>query len=208
MNKAKQPPACVLVEWNLQKDIGMTCGGVAHFLFEIFQFASWPIAVFGAGHVSQALTRLLASLNCSVQVYDTRPELLAKILLAPNIRPQQVEPLESAVDLIPEGAFVVVMTQGHRTDKPILERILKTRRFPYLGVIGSASKAAVLRRELRESGIAHDLVQNAFPVRSDCRWAAIRRKRSPSASRRKCCRSAEPKRAAGCQGVRVPFPKS
>lgn len=27
---------CELVDWNLQKDIGMTCGGMVTFLFEVF----------------------------------------------------------------------------------------------------------------------------------------------------------------------------
>ena len=132
----------------------MTCGGVVTFIFEVFRPASWHIAIFGAGHVSQALVRTLASLSCRVTVFDTRPEMLSALPEAIQVRRRVIEPLENAVDEIPEGAFVAVMTQGHRTDKPVLERILKTRQFPYLGVIGSASKAAVLRRELRESGIA------------------------------------------------------
>ncbi|HEY5707002.1 MAG TPA: xanthine dehydrogenase accessory protein XdhC [Terrimicrobiaceae bacterium] len=148
---------CELIEWNLQKDIGMTCGGVVKFLFEIFRPSSWPIAIFGAGHVAQSLVRILVSLSCQVTVFDTRPEMLSQLPQAPNVRARLIEPLEEGVREIPEGAFVVVMTQGHRTDKPVLEQILKTRTFPYLGAIGSASKAAVLRRELRESGVEGDL---------------------------------------------------
>jgi xanthine dehydrogenase accessory factor len=151
--------SCELVEWNLQKDIGMTCGGVVKFLFEAFRPSSWSIAIFGAGHVAQALVRILASLSCRISVYDTRSEMLSLLIQAPDIKARLVEPLEDGIREIPEGAFVVVMTQGHRTDKPVLERILKTRSFPYLGAIGSASKAAVLRRELRESGVEGDLTQ-------------------------------------------------
>lgn len=151
-SEGKSP--CELVEWNLQKDIGMTCGGVVTFLFEVFHAHAWRIAVFGAGHVSQALAGVLANLSCCVDVFDTRPAMLALLPSSSRITRHLVEPLENAVEKIPDGAFVAVMTQGHRSDKPVLERILKTRQFPYLGVIGSASKAAVLRRELRESGIA------------------------------------------------------
>lgn len=154
MLAAKPDSPCELIEWNLQKDIGMTCGGVVTFLFEAFRTDAWQIAIFGAGHVSRALVRVLAGLDCSVQVFDTRADQLSALPEAPRVRGLLVEPLEEAVAAIPDGAFVAVMTQGHRTDKPVLERILKTRRFPYLGVIGSASKAAVLRRELLEAGIA------------------------------------------------------
>lgn len=153
----KSESPCLLVEWNLQKDIGMTCGGVVTFLFEIFHQSPWHVAIFGAGHVSQALAWILSTLSCRALIFDTRPEMLSALPQAANIKPRLVEPLEDAVAEIPEGAFVAVMTHGHRTDKPILERILKTRTFPYLGVIGSASKAAVLRRELRESGLEGDL---------------------------------------------------
>jgi len=145
--------SCDLQEWNLQKDIGMTCGGVATFFFEVFEPDGWLIAIFGAGHVAQALVRVLSPLSCRVSVFDTRPEMLALLPEASNLRRRLMDHLEDAVESIPEGAFVAVMTHGHRSDKPVLERILKTRQFPYLGVIGSASKAAVLRRELREAGI-------------------------------------------------------
>lgn len=148
-----------MVEWNLQKDIGMTCGGVVRFLFEVFQSSSWSIAIFGAGHVSHALIRILADLNCRIFVFDTRQDLLSSLPLGVNIHPRLVTPLEDAVADIPDEAFVAVMTQGHRTDKPILERILRTRTFPYLGVIGSAAKAGVLRRELREDGLSDELTR-------------------------------------------------
>ena len=151
--------SCELIEWNLQRDIGMTCGGVVKFFFEVFRPSSWSIAIFGAGHVAQALVRILAGLSCRVSIFDTRPEMLSQLTQASNVKARLIEPLEDGVREIPEGAFVVVITQGHRTDKPVLERILKTRSFPYLGAIGSASKAAVLRRELRESGVEGDLTQ-------------------------------------------------
>lgn len=153
------PAACETVEWNLQRDIGMTCGGVVTFLFEWFHRSSWNLVIFGAGHVSQALTRILATLDCQITVFDSRPELLAQLPATPNVIGRRVEPLADAVDEIPDGTYVAIMTQGHRFDMPILERILKTRKFPYLGVIGSASKAAVLRRELREAGVTADLEQ-------------------------------------------------
>ena len=41
------------------------------------------------------------------------------------------------------------MSRGHATDLPVLAEILKTRTAPYIGVIGSKQKAAVLRRELK-----------------------------------------------------------
>jgi len=152
--KVKNGPRCATVEWNLQRDVGMTCGGVVTLLFETFNHAVWKIAIFGAGHVAQALARVLCNLRCQVRVIDSRKDWLAALPKLPNLEAVFADPLAGAVKTLPEDAFVALMTQGHRTDKPVLERILKTRAFPYLGVIGSASKAAVLRRELKESGLS------------------------------------------------------
>jgi xanthine dehydrogenase accessory factor len=45
------------------------------------------------------------------------------------------------------------MTMGHSTDLPILLEILKKKRFPYLGVIGSKAKALRLKKDIEEAGL-------------------------------------------------------
>ncbi|HMP06279.1 MAG TPA: XdhC family protein, partial [Lacipirellulaceae bacterium] len=47
------------VEWNLQTDVGMTCGGVVRLYFECYNHGDWHIAVFGAGHVARAVAHCL-----------------------------------------------------------------------------------------------------------------------------------------------------
>ena len=42
-----------LEEWNLQRDVGMTCGGVVKLYFEAYNRHTWRIVLFGAGHVAQ-----------------------------------------------------------------------------------------------------------------------------------------------------------
>ena len=54
---------------------------------------------------------------------------------------------------LPEHTFLLLMTQGHSSDRPVLMRALKERNFPYIGVIGSDSKAAILRKEMIELGL-------------------------------------------------------
>jgi xanthine dehydrogenase accessory factor len=54
------------------------------------------------------------------------------------------------------------MTMGHTTDKPILIEILRTRSFPYLGVIGSDAKANVLRRDIAEAGLPEEAKRAFF----------------------------------------------
>ena len=59
LQSAKLAPE--VVTWNLTHDIGMTCGGEATLLFEIHDPKRWKIAIYGAGHVGQALVRTLES---------------------------------------------------------------------------------------------------------------------------------------------------
>jgi xanthine dehydrogenase accessory factor len=150
---AAQP--CTLVEWNLKRDVGMTCGGTVKLLFEAYQVHPWRVVVFGAGHVGQAVVRCLLLLDCRVVCVDSRAEWLDRLPKAPQLEAVRLdEPREFAPRLMADD-FIACMTMGHRTDVPVLEAILKTGRPPvYLGVIGSRAKREVLRRELEQSGVS------------------------------------------------------
>jgi xanthine dehydrogenase accessory factor len=147
-------PACRLVEWNLQRDVGMTCGGVVKLLFEAYHIRPWRVVVFGAGHVAQAVVRCLLLLDCRVVCIDPRPEWLARLPDSPQLeRVMLAEPRDWVANLRDDD-FIVCMTMGHRSDMPVLEALLRRGLAPrYLGVIGSAAKRAVLVRELGAAGI-------------------------------------------------------
>jgi xanthine dehydrogenase accessory factor len=148
-------------QWNLAKDVGMTCGGVVKLYFEAHNARRWNIVVFGAGHVSQALTTLLVHLDCRLTVIDPRQEWLDKLPRSPKLTPVLCTDMPSLVAGLPADAFVILMTMGHTTDKPILLEILRTRQFPYLGVIGSDAKANILKRDIAEAGLPEE-AQRAF----------------------------------------------
>ncbi|MGK2858563.1 MAG: xanthine dehydrogenase accessory protein XdhC [Thermoanaerobaculia bacterium] len=141
------------VNWQLNRDVGMTCGGAVKVFFEAFNVATWNVAVFGAGHIAQALVPLLASLDCRLTCLDTRAEWLDRIPASPRLTKVLSTNLAGEVASIPDDAFVVLMTMGHATDKPILLEILRTRRFPFLGVIGSRAKANTLKQDIDEAGL-------------------------------------------------------
>ena len=64
------------------------------------------------------------------------------------------------VSQLSDDDFVVSMTMGHATDRPILQEIFRQGRRPaYLGVIGSAAKRKVMLRELAEAGLTNDVVE-------------------------------------------------
>lgn len=149
---------CVARTWNLQQDVGMTCGGEMSFLFEkVLASEPWHIVIFGAGHVSQALVPVLATMACRIDVVDTRPDWLAKLPSKENVGRHIVESFERAADFITAASFVLSVTRGHSSDRPVLGSILRQfSTLPYLGVIGSASKRAVLMRDLREDGLPEE----------------------------------------------------
>jgi xanthine dehydrogenase accessory factor len=149
------------VSWSLNKDVGMTCGGVVKLYFEAFNVARWKVVVFGAGHVAQALTSLLVHLDCQVTCIDPRPEWIEQLPKSPKLTPIVTGDMPAMVAGLPQDSFVLLMTMGHTTDKPILLEILRTRAFPYLGVIGSHSKAVILKRDIEEAGLP-DEMQSAF----------------------------------------------
>ncbi|MDB6170178.1 MAG: XdhC and CoxI family protein [Verrucomicrobia bacterium] len=145
------------VNWTLKTDVGMTCGGSVKLYFEPHAAggagAGWPIWIFGAGHVSQALVPVLASLECQLTIVDSRREWLDRLPRGRHIRYLQADAPDLLVAQIPDDAFVLCLTRGHATDRPVLQRALAEKKFPYIGVIGSNAKAEVLRREMIAAGL-------------------------------------------------------
>jgi xanthine dehydrogenase accessory factor len=146
------------VTWNLQKDIGMTCGGEMKLFFKVHQAEVWSIAVFGAGHVAQALIPLLCTLDCRVYCIDSRSEWLDKIPEHQKLTKVISQNPASLVPDLPPDTFFVCMTQGHAFDFPILQKIFSAREAPYVGAIGSLSKSKVLKNDLLKSGLSAETV--------------------------------------------------
>jgi xanthine dehydrogenase accessory factor len=169
----RQPHASVppveLVEWNLQRDVGMTCGGVVRLLFETYNVGQWQVAVFGAGHVAAAVIHCLLPLVCRITCIDPRPEWLDRLPSSPRLAKVCTDDPPSQVASLPADAFIACMTMGHRTDRPILEAIFRQgRSYPYLGVIGSRAKRKVLERELQRAGVAKvQLAEMRCPIGLD-----------------------------------------
>jgi xanthine dehydrogenase accessory factor len=145
------------ITWNLQTDIGMSCGGEVTFLFEHSLMKNWPIVIFGAGHVAQALTRVLSQLNCHVSCIDSREEWTSKLTGVQSFC--HPSPKELVQTFNPKS-FFLCMTMGHAHDVPILIEIAKhAPDCPYVGVIGSEVKGAKIKKELEQIGVQKDFIQ-------------------------------------------------
>lgn len=144
------------VTWNLQKDIGMSCGGEVSFLFEHSHQQNWPIIIFGAGHIAQALTRTLNKLNCQVTCIDSRTEWVSKLEGVKGIH--HPNPRELVATFHPKS-FFLCMTMGHSHDVPILIEIAKhAPNSPYVGVIGSDIKGIKIKKELKEAEVSEEFI--------------------------------------------------
>ena len=150
------------VQWNLNRDIGMSCGGSVKLYFERFNTKPWEITIFGAGHVVQALIPLLLTLECKLTCYDKRSDWLEKLPESPKLKKLCVDNLEENVEQTSEKAFVLIMTQGHRSDYHVVHKFLEHNNQAFLGVIGSRSKAVTLKKELKKQKLKQNKIEKIF----------------------------------------------
>jgi len=146
--------------YNLQKDIGMTCGGELAMFYEVQrQDLTWNIVLFGAGHVAQTLCRFLVELDCRVVCVDTRAEWLDRLPRADKLETCHVGNYCDGVDRITPGSDVILMTMGHGSDMPILKAIAQRKlALAHLGVLGSDAKSGIVRRQLARDGLAREFI--------------------------------------------------
>lgn len=144
---------------NPAHDTGLVCGGT----LEIFVEPVLPcpsLYVFGAGHVSQAISRVASLSGFAIHIIDDR-EVFASRDRFPEAATVTAEPYESVFSELelPEAAYIVISTRGHRDDMRILRWAVQqsTR---YLGMIGSRRKVLTTCRELMKEGLDAALFGN------------------------------------------------
>ncbi|MHB0775662.1 xanthine dehydrogenase accessory protein XdhC [Halomonas sp. WWR20] len=134
---------------------GQCCGGYVHVLLELFAGAEMTVALFGAGHVGQALVGLLAPLPWRVWWFDSRADAFpawAKEQARLSCHTLTV-PRQAVADM-PGGAHALIMTHDHAQDRALVEALLRRGDSASIGLIGSHSKWASFRRRLHETGHA------------------------------------------------------
>ena len=108
------------------------------------------VYVFGGGHVAQELVPVLSHVGFRCVVMDDRTEF-AKPELFPGAEAVICGDLGRIGDYMTIGGedYVCVMTRGHSHDTVVQAQVLRFRP-SYCGVIGSALKAAGVRKRLKE----------------------------------------------------------
>ncbi len=128
-------------------------GGDNHqYLLDPVRDLDFKLLLFGAGHVGQALTRLLADQPCHVTWVDNRDDQLPGHM-AKNILPVCTDTPEAIIDEAAKGSYFLVMTHDHRLDEKLAEQILRRDDYAYFGLIGSLTKRKKFEQRLLQRGI-------------------------------------------------------
>jgi len=116
--------------------------------------------LFGAGHVSQYVSKAATMVDFNVVVVDDRDDFAN--------RERFPEASEIIVDDFRHvfgqlrfygNEYVAVVTRGHKHDALVLEEVLK-RPTRYVGMIGSKRKSALILDHLRQKGIDEDALKS------------------------------------------------
>lgn len=108
------------------------------------------VYVFGGGHVAQELVPILSHVGFRCIVMDDRPEFTDPALFPTAEQVLSVD-FTNIGDYITinEDDYACVMTRGHAYDTLVQAQLLRSNPC-YIGVIGSAAKAAGVRKALIE----------------------------------------------------------
>lgn len=123
--------------------------------------------LYGAGHVGQALARVLATLPLRLTWIDSRPGLLPSDI-AESVRTLLVEDPVSTVVTAPMDTRFLVMTHSHPLDYALCKAVLEHDDRSWIGVIGSKSKSMRFRSRLLRDGLSRERVERlACPIGID-----------------------------------------
>jgi xanthine dehydrogenase accessory factor len=127
------------------------CGGEVELFYEIYRNQN-ILYIFGAGHVGAAVSDLAIRQEFYVELFDNRKEILDALPEATYSQKHLTEyppaPFNHQLD---NNGSVLIVTQSHRYDLPVLDFLLKN--YPdikYIGMIGSKLKVKECILSLKE----------------------------------------------------------
>ena len=173
LNHAQEPAQRVRHTYPLGPTLGQCCGGVVVLGYErltAHTLARWPatavrfhLELHGAGHVGQAIVRLLKDIDCSVRWIDERgdedavdglPDAHTLAALPPHIVWTPTEDAACEVAHAPPSACHLVLTHRHDLDLRIIDAVLRRPDVRFAGLIGSQTKRARFMHRLEAAGLS------------------------------------------------------
>lgn len=147
----EEQPRTTFVEINPSADLPANLLGQSCLVEKISPPAT-HIALFGAGHVGQAVVNALAELNCQITWVDSRQEFAPSDSRA-NVDWICVADPARLANNLPAGSLCLVMTHSHALDFDICAQLLVRPDIKFCGLIGSASKRARFERLFKQAGL-------------------------------------------------------
>lgn len=176
--------------------LGQCCGGVVVLAFEPLNsdaLMNWPavaprfrLDLHGAGHVGQAIVKLLADIDCEVRWIDQRLDDSPQTLpgdeatlglptghelaaLPSHIHCLPTEDAAAEVAYAPPFSLHLVLTHRHDLDLAIVDALLNREDVrqgrAWVGLIGSRTKRAAFEHRLQARGHAPELIARiACPI--------------------------------------------
>lgn len=113
---------------------------------------SFPLYIFGAGHVAQSLSKIARIAGFHITVIDDREEFANKERF-PDANTIIVGDFQDAFNYLDftGNEYVVIITRGHQLDAEALVESMK-RDAKYVGMIGSKRKVKTILDHMRKSG--------------------------------------------------------
>jgi len=133
-------------------DNGLICGGQLEVFVECI--SPQPSAlIFGGGHISKSLAKVLDLAGFRVSVIDNREAFASKERFpeAVEIHAAEYEDVFPALT-VNETTYMVIVTRGHRDDMRVLRWAVNTPA-RYIAMIGSKRKTISVVKELEKEGL-------------------------------------------------------
>ena len=150
--------------------IGQCCGGYVEIILTLHKNSNTAMKdekvndsfkedlyIFGAGHIGQALIETIGNLNFNTYLIDSREEYL-KMSVNKDVNYLLSKEPWKVVSKLKDNAYYVVLTHSHEYDLKILNEIL-TKKFTFVGLIGSTTKKKRFFKRLTENGHNKDIIK-------------------------------------------------
>ncbi|MEA1877007.1 MAG: XdhC family protein [Bacteroidota bacterium] len=127
-------------EWELSEQTGM----------------SDKLYIFGAGHVSLALSRICAFLDFDIELFDDRKDLNT-FYENDWVKKKQIVDYNDISSLVQDGynCYAVIISFSHTGDETILGQLLE-KKLRYLGMMGSKAKVKKIKNKLYAKGFTEE----------------------------------------------------
>jgi xanthine dehydrogenase accessory factor len=162
-------PSRVMRQIALGPSLGQCCGGRLELIWEPVGAADaerlsrqlalplQPLALFGGGHVGQALVQALIPLPYAVHWIDSRDGVFPHSVSG-RVRVEHSDPVHAAVEELRSDSHVLIMSFSHAEDLDIVAACLQRQRrradLGFIGLIGSRTKWARFGHRLQAMGFS------------------------------------------------------